>query len=567
MSRLIFDLEANGLNELVLDRKGNPLTEADRIHVMVTKDIDTGDICVYREDTILDGVDALCNAELIIGHNIMLYDIPVLERHTHSITTKAYDTLIISRMMFPDKADHPLGGNSLKAWGEYLGEYKGDYTDGWEKWSQDMEDYCIQDVHVSEKIFRYQQEFIQKNDKPVRLEHMVTRIIANQIENGFGFDLDSAQRLEQQLMYEKASVEDNMRKIFPDKTHVRVSEKTGKRLKDKIEVFNPGSRKQIGDRLHNKYGWSPPVTEKGNYNIDATVLKTLDFPEAKELCIYFDTTKLISQVSDWVARASHSRDGRIHGSLNPQGTVTGRMTASQPNLQQVSGDPRARALFQPREGWVEVGIDASGLEARLLASRMAEFDSGAYADVILNGDIHTTNQIAAGLSTRDQAKTFFYGFIYGAGNKKIGEIVGKGEAVGARLKKKFLSELPALKKVMDRAKVSADSRKAVTLLDGRSVPVRSAHKALNTQIQGDGAVVMKLAQCILNERIKQHKLTNEAKFMATVHDEWQLECTPECADQIGQLGVTSIIESGERLKCRMPMDGEYKIGKNWSECH
>ena len=489
MSRLIFDLEANGLNELVLDRKGNPLTEADRIHVMVTKDIDTGDICVYREDTILDGVDALCNAELIIGHNIMLYDIPVLERHTHSITTKAYDTLIISRMMFPDKADHPLGGNSLKAWGEYLGEYKGDYTDGWEKWSQDMEDFCIQDVHVSEKIFRYLQEFIQKNDKPVRLEHMVTRIIANQIENGFGFDLDSAQRLEQQLMYEKASVEDNMRKIFPDKTHVRVSEKTGKRLKDKIEVFNPGSRKQIGDRLHNKYGWSPPVTEKGNYNIDATVLKTLDFPEAKELCIYFDTTKLISQVSDWVARASHSRDGRIHGSLNPQGTVTGRMTASQPNLQQVSGDPRARALFQPREGWVEVGIDASGLEARLLASRMAEFDSGAYA------------------------------------------------------------------------------RKAVTLLDGRSVPVRSAHKALNTQIQGDGAVVMKLAQCILNERIKQHKLTNEAKFMATVHDEWQLECTPECADQIGQLGVTSIIESGERLKCRMPMDGEYKIGKNWSECH
>jgi len=560
-------LEANGLNELVLDRKGNPHTEADRIHVLVTKDIDTGSVEVYREDAIADGVNALCDADLIIGHNIMLYDIPILERSTHTISSKAYDTLIISRMMYPDKAEHPLGGNSLKAWGEKLGEYKSDYQGGWDEWNQEMEDYCIQDVHVSEKIFKYQLDFIRKNEKPVRLEHMVTKIIANQIENGFGFDLESAQILERDLMFEKASIEDRMRSIFPDKIHIRYSEKTGKRLKDKVEVFNPGSRQQIGNRLHEKYGWNPPTTEKGNYNIDATVLSSLEFSEAKELCKYFDTTKLISQVSDWVTRATHSRDGRIHGSLNPQGTVTGRMTASQPNLQQVSGDSRARALFVPRAGWVQVGIDASGLEARLLASRMAEFDSGSYADVILNGDIHTTNQTAAGLSTRDQAKTFFYGFIYGAGNKKIGEIVGKGEAVGSRLKKKFLAELPALKKVMDRARVSADSRKGVTLLDGRLVPVRSPHKALNTQIQGDGAIVMKLAQCILNKRIEEHSLTEKAKFMATVHDEWQLECSPECAEIVGQLGVTSITESGEKLGCRMRLDGEYKIGKDWSECH
>ena len=567
MSRLIFDLEANGLNELVLDRKGVPRPEADRIHVLVTKDIDTGSVEVYRENDVNDGVRALCNADIIIGHNIILYDIPILERGTHRIPTKVYDTLIISRMMFPDKADHPLGGNSLKAWGEYLGEYKTDYQGGWEAWSQEMEDYCIQDVHVSERIFRYQLDFIKKNEKPVRLEHMVTNIIADQIENGFGFNLEAAQSLEQELMYEKASIEDQMRSIFPDKIHVRYSDKTGKRLKDKVEVFNPGSRQQIGDRLIEKYNWEPPTTDKGNYNIDAQVLKALDFPEAKQLCTYFDTTKLMSQVSDWVTRASHSRDGRIHGSLNPQGTVTGRMTASQPNLQQVSGDARARALFRPRDGWKQVGIDASGLEARLLASRMAEFDGGDYADVILNGDIHTTNQEAAGLSTRDQAKTFFYGFIYGAGNKKIGEIVGKGESVGAKLKKKFLAELPALKKVMDRARVSADSRKAVTLLDGRSVPVRSAHKALNTQIQGDGAIVMKLAQCILNEKIKENGLADKAKFMATVHDEWQLECDPSVAEQVGKLGVTSITEAGERLGCRMRLDGEFKIGENWSECH
>jgi DNA polymerase I-like protein with 3'-5' exonuclease and polymerase domains len=505
----------------------------------------------------------LRDADCIIGHNISIYDVPVLERFYGPIQTKQQDTLIISRMMYPERADHPLGGNSLECWGKSLGCLKQDYQGGWEEYSDEMLKYCIQDVEVSHKIWEAQQEFINDNPKSIWLEHEVTRIISNQIVNGFCFNLNAAYDLEEELQYNKISIEDEMRQSFPPLVEERWSEKTGRRLKDKVTIFNPGSRKQIAQRLGDKYGWRPPVTEKGNPKVDEAVLRELKFPEAETLIRYFDITKLQGQVSDWIKRATHSRDGRIHGMVNPQGTVTGRMTASQPNLQQVSGDKRARALFIPSAKNVQVGIDASGLEARMLASRMAKYDQGAYAKIILEGDIHSENQHAAGLPTRNDAKTFFYGFLYGAGNEKIGKIIGKNANAGAALKKKFLSRLPALRKVIEDVKAHVDKTGKVKLLDGRLVPCRSQHAALNVQLQGDGAIVMKLAQVLFERKIKDMPV----KFMATVHDEWQLECPPEIAEEVGKLGVQALLEAGEKLDCKMPIDGEYQIGKDWSECH
>ena len=563
MNRLVLDIEANGLNEINLNSKGDVIPEVTQVHCLVIKDVDTNEIKTYTGMDIRSGVDVLRNASCLIGHNITIYDIPVLERFYGPILTKQQDTLIISRMMYPERGDHPLGGNSLECWGKHLGCHKQDYQGGWEEYSDEMLEYCIQDVEVSHKIWEAQQEFISANPKSVWLEQQVTRIIANQIANGFCFDIDAAYDLEEELQYNKISIEDEMRQSFPPITEERWSEKTGRRLKDKVTVFNPGSRKQIAERLSAKYGWVPPLTDKGNPKVDEAVLRELKYPEAKVLIKYFDTIKLQGQVSDWIKRAYHSRDGKIHGMVNPQGTVTGRMTASQPNLQQVSGDKRARALFKPSAGNVQVGIDASGLEARMLASRMAKYDKGAYAKIILEGDIHSENQHAAGLPTRNDAKTFFYGFLYGAGNEKIGKIIGKNANAGAALKKKFLTRLPALKKVIDDVKAHVDRTGKVKLLDGRLVPCRSQHAALNVQLQGDGAIVMKVAQVLLERKIKDMPV----KFMATVHDEWQLECPEDIAEEVGKLGVQALLEAGEKLDCKMPIDGEYQIGKDWSECH
>jgi len=561
MTRLVFDIEADGLNELTLNKKGEAFKECSKIHCLVTKDIDTGEINVYTEANMEHGVTALCNADLLIGHNITLYDIPVIQRLCRPVQAGKLDTLIVSRMMYPEKTTNPMGGNSLACWGKHLGFEKMDYQGGWEQCSDEMIKYCIQDVEVSHKIYNAQQSFINKYNKQVTLEHIVTDIIATQINNGIAFDLGEALDLEMRLHEEKAEIEDTLRRVFPTIIEERYSDKTGKRLKDKVTIFNPGSRQQIADRLGEKYNWKPPLTDKGNPKVDSQVLKKLEYPEAEYLSRYFDLSKMQAQVTDWCLRASNSRDGRIHGSVNPQGTVTGRMTASQPNLQQVHSDKRMRSLFVPASGKVMVGIDASGLEARMLGSRMAKYDNGEYADVILTKDIHDYNMEQAGLTDRDVSKTFFYGFIYGAGNDKISKITKRN---GKRLKEKFLENMPALKKVIDDVKWQVSKKSTITLLDGREVPCRSEHAALNVQLQGDGAIVMKLAQAILYTKIKN---TVGVKFLATVHDEWQLECSPEVAEAVGKAGVESIIDAGVRLGVKMPLDGEYKIGNNWSETH
>jgi DNA polymerase-1 len=569
MNRIVFDIEANGLNELVLNQKGDVFPEVTKIHCLVAMDVDTEEVFTFGPCEIEEGIKLLKNATILIGHNIISYDLAVLNRlYGESVASlDVIDTLIVSRLMYPDKSQHPLGGNSLACWGSYLQSEKMEYSGGWEAFSEEMLTYCIQDVKVNREIFLHQEAFIKEHEKTIQLEHILSKILSEQTENGFGFNLIKARDLYSTLDEVKIKIERYFADLFPPIVEERFSDKTGKRLKDKITLFNPGSRKQIADRLQSKYGWKPPVTEKGNPKVDEAVLRSLPYEEAKILVRYFNDIKLMGQVSDWINRAENSRDGRIHGSINPQGTVTGRMTASQPNLQQVSSDKRARALFVPREDWVEVGIDASGLEARMLANHMAEYDNGDYGKAVVNGDVHDTNQKAAGLPTRDKAKTFFYGFIYGAGDAKIGKIVNQSAAAGKRLKTRFLKQLPALKKVIDKCKFQVNKDGSIKLLDGRKVPCRSIHAALNVQLQGDGAIIMKLAQCIFHRKIRQKGLSQQAKFMATVHDEWQVECEPQVADLVGKLGIQSIEEAGVRLSCVVPLEGTYKIGKNWAECH
>mgnify|MGYP003110469922 CR=1 FL=1 len=562
--KLAFDIEANGLSEVIINKKGKPEKEGDTIFCICTQDVDTGEKRSFLPNEFDKAVEYLNSADLIIGHNIIMYDIPMIERLVGPLTTKAYDTLIVSRLMYPDRQNHPLGNNSLEAWGKHLGSDKLEFHD-FSELTDEMIVYCEQDVEITVAIFKVQQKYVRKYIKSIKLEHKIAKIVSDQIINGFGFDLDAAEELERDLLMEKVQIEDNLGQTFPPIVEERWSEKTGKRLKDKITVFNPGSRKQIAERLKTKYNWNAPKTEKGNPKVDESVLKSLDFPEAKQLCEYFYTTKLLGQLEDWILRSTSSRDSRIHGSVNTQGTVTGRMTASQPNMQQVSGDKRARSLFVPRKNWTQVGIDASGLEARLLASRMARWDDGEFGNSVLNDDIHTVNQRKAQLPTRDAAKTFFYALIYGAGDMKIGKIVGSNAKQGKIIKHRYLEEMPALKQLLANVEWQVAKKGTITLLDGREVPCRSGHKALNVQIQGDGAMIMKLAQILLERDLRPYK--DQYNFMATVHDEWQIECDPIIADIVGKIGCDAIHRSGKILGCQVRMDGEYRIGKNWSECH
>jgi len=213
------------------------------------------------------------------------------------------------------------------------------------------------------------------------------------------------------------------------------------------------------------------------------------------------------------------------------------------------------------DGHKLVGIDASGLELRMLAHYVRD---ERYTNEILSGDIHTANMRAAGLTDRNQAKTFIYAFLYGAGAAKIGQIVGGGYREGQQLIDSFLRNIPALAKLRERV-ATHSAGGTLPGLDGRRLRVRSEHAALNTLLQGAGAVVMKQALVLLSESLNQYDIPH--KLVANVHDEFQIEVPENFADVVGKAAVRAIRNAGDVLDLRCPLDAEYNVGNNWAETH
>jgi len=328
--------------------------------------------------------------------------------------------------------------------------------------------------------------------------------------------------------------------------------------------------------VFNNLGIELPVESDGvKPKIDEQTLTSIDHPIAKDLLDYLMVTKRLGQLSEGQnAWLKLQKNGILHGKVNTNGAVTGRCTHSSPNLAQVPSSrleygEKCRELFTVRNGYKLVGCDASGLELSMLAHYMAFYDGGQYAKIVTEGDVHTVNQQAAGLETRDQAKTMIYALLYGAGDQKMGQIIGGGAAEGQKLKRKFFSSLPAL------ARLQADVQRKVKHggeligLDGRILPIRSSHAALNMLLQSAGAVVMKVALIqlfhLLNGLRWQHG--REYAFVANIHDEFQAEVTPDKAETFGKLAVESIQHAGKQLKLNVRLDGEFKIGNNWAETH
>ena len=301
-------------------------------------------------------------------------------------------------------------------------------------------------------------------------------------------------------------------------------------------------------------------------------------PDAQLVAEYLIVQKRASQVSSWLDAVS--LEGRVHGRVVGSGAATGRMTHISPNMAQIpsvrkiydgmSHIERVKATYGAEcrkcwtvpEGHKLVGIDASGLELRMLAHYMKD---EAYTNTILEGDIHTANQKAAGLDTRDQAKTFIYAFLYGAGDSKIGSIAGKGAAHGKKLKKDFLDNVPALKKLKTLIEGIAEKTGTIPALDGRRIRIRKAYSALNFLLQGAGATVMK--QALLNGVDSLRAANIPFKIVANVHDELQVETPEHFAKAVGIHFRNAIITAGEDLELRCPMDAEYKIGADWSATH
>ena len=543
--RAVVDIEADSLNPT-------------KVHCVVAKDVDTGKVYPFPPDLLHGFRDWSLGVKQFIMHNGISFDAPVLNRllGTDIKPHQIVDTLILSQLLNPMRDN----GHSLEAWGNKLAMPKGD-VDTFEVYTPDMLEYCKQDVNITHKLF----EVLQKEGRgfsksSVYLEHQVRLIIDQQEKNGFYLDMQKAMSLYNKLRDEANELEKWAVTNF-DPTVVELKTKT------KYIPFNIGSRQQIAERLM-ELGWKPKQhTDKGNIIINEAVLDTIELPEAKKFSRFFLLQKRIAQIKSWI-EACDDTDGRVHGRVMTLKTITGRMSHHSPNMAQI---PAVRSPYgkECRDCWTVdnpythsiVGTDASGLELRCLAHLM---NDATFTDILLTGDIHTHNMQMAGLTNRDQAKTFIYAFMYGAGASKIGQIVGAGAKEGQQLINKFLSSMPALKRVRDSV-TKAANKGMIKGIDGRLLHIRSPHSALNTLIQGAGAVVCKVWLINMIKRIR--RMGVDAKLVASIHDEYQFEVLNKDVKRFGQLTKDAMKDTEKQLHMKCPLDNEWKVGRTWAQTH
>jgi len=599
-SWLIFDCETNGLYD-----------QATVVYCIVVYDITKQQTFSYGPDSITAALAHLATANVLIGHNVIFYDIPVLEKlHSFQHNARVLDTLICTRLIWPKELLYELdteqytevppklrGSAGLKAWGWRLADHKIDFKD-FSEYSEEMLAYCVQDVEVTKKLW----EHICKQDYPepaLKVEHDFALAINKQIRAGIPFDVDAALDLVDVLRAKQADLEGQLKQIFPPIKHSnwftpKVNNTTRGYVKGvpyekiRIEEFNPGSRQQIVDRLKSKYGWKPEkTTEKGNPILDDEVLERLPYPEAKPLAEYMLVKKRLGQIADgnnaWL-KLVNNEDGRMHGDVVTNGCITGRCAHRYPNMGQVPAGyspygHECRSLFHAPDDWNLIGIDAKALELRCLAGYLALWDNGEYASMVVNPeiDIHSYNQEQFGVATRDISKRLLYGMLYGCGAIKAGTIIDPDEKSEVVLKKlgstainSFMKGVPALKKLKQQLEETIGIRGYLIGLDRRTLHCRSAFKALNVLLQSSGAILMKQVVTFTQRNIEQnlglvHGQDWEQLLM--VHDEIQIACKPQHTEAIREQAMQAFPQAQEFFGFRCLIQGDSRVGSTWADTH
>jgi len=581
-----FDVETNALK----------IRDVTKVHCCAV--FDGTNTTLYKNAK--EWISILENADVLIGHNIIQYDIPAIQQVYPSFKPKGkvVDTLILCRMLYPDILDRDFqkkwegmpiqlyGRHSLEAYGFRLGYSK--RHAGLEDFSvltDELAERCVCDVELNLKLWRRLQPKADDIPCAVDLEMRFAQLIALQERSGFGFNVQGALELEAQINEQLNTLGERLRQRFPFVDGGLFTPKrdnssrgyVGGAAMCRLTDLNPNSRDHVAWVLQTLLEWKPEeFTKEGKPKLDETILSKI--PGAEDFVSHFTLQKRLGQLSTgnnaWLKLVES--DNRIHGSVITVGCATARCSHVNPNMAQVPAvrsvlGPECRALFGPGRlgggrSTKQVGVDLSGIEARCLAHYLWPFDEGKFANEVLNGDIHTANQKAAGLATRDQAKTFFYALMYGAGAEKLGLITGQD---GAKLKRKYFRNMPALASLSKRVIAKAEDEGFVKGLDGRQIRIRSSHSALNFLLQSAGAIISKLWYITCFEELSKagFEYGVDWSFLAHVHDEVQFAVAAERAEELGLIAVRSSRLAGDALGLRIGIDSEFKIGDTWAECH
>jgi len=614
--------------------------DAKHIWIIVCQDVKTKAVEIFRKPT-SDPAEAMrfkhyCHSyDKFVFHNGIGFDVPVINRLLgHTIEEKdVIDTLIISRLVNFEI----MGGHSLDAWGRRLGLHKGDFKDFAGGLTQEMEDYCVNDVAVTVKLFeRFKSVIMDRGwSKALRCEHDIQSVCEQMRRNGFAFDADKAEQMLVEILDRMDQLQDQFQIDFPPvlkevkriKYRVKADGSLYKSVTDALESypqtnkdgddlvcfdwveFSASSPKQRIERLW-EAGWKPYEKTKGHiafereggepekakhyayygWTCSENNLNTLPATApsgAKALAEWLTLDGRRSSLVEWLGCVAS--DGRIHGKFNHIGAWTGRLSHAAPNQANIpaafTGQPKTaveevkakydgpfRSLWKVEDGNWLVGTDAEGIQLRVLADLM---QSEEYVHAIISGkkedqtDIHNLNRKALGLDhiTRDDAKTFIYAFLLGAGNAKVGQILRVSSQQAQQAVLNFMDSISGLKKLKTKIIPQIAERGYFRGYDGRKVVVPSEHKTLAGMLQNGESTIMKHA-CLKWIADAQKEKIN-FKLVTWPHDEWQTEVigSKNAAERLGQIQRDAIEWAGRDLGLMCPLAGSTDIGKNWFDTH
>jgi hypothetical protein len=590
---MFFDLETDGL-------------DPDVIHCIAVGE-EGHPVWSYGPDQIKEGLEMLCEADELIAHNGIGYDFKVIEKLYPSwpFNGKRVDTLVLSRLIRADLKNEDFefnwaveemprrmyGSHGLKAWGLRLqknlgsGFLKGDYDGGWEHWSQEMQDYCEQDVKVTMALYKYLKPDTWPQDA-LDMAHQISTIAEDIGKAGWTFDEAKAGKLYAELCTKREELDHELQDLFePWEVHETFIPKRNNKtlgyiegepfVKTTVVDFNHNSRRHIEFCLTKKYGWKPSKkTPQGHAIIDEVVLGDLDYPEAKKLSELFLIQKRIGQLAEgpqaWMKKVDS--DGKLRHRIICPSTRTLRCTHIQPNLSQVPAvrlpyGQQCRELFTVPSGYQLVGSDLSGIEIRLFAHFCAAYDGGEYAKKVLESDIHQSNAEAFSDShtkvERSVAKGALYALLYGSGDYRLGAMVGKGAKEGKRLKHNFIAAVPSYGILKDKVE-QASEKGFITSLGGNRIKVNSTHTALNSLLQSASSAVSSMWLILLSNEIKRQNL--DVTILGWIHDEVQMAVKGD-PDHVGNLARRCAKEAGEAFSLRIPIEAEYSVGRTWADTH
>lgn len=616
---LVFDLETNGL-----------MPNVSVVHCIGIADVHTGELFSFPPDNIQAGLDMLSQADVLSGHNIISYDYKVLAKiyNWHPRPgTRTLDTMVIARVMHSDikkedfanpafvKAGGKIGGHRLKDWGIRLGEHKAEYDGGWETYTPEMMIYMMQDVKTNVRLLQHLKP-LDYPRAPLDLEHRVEEVCYRITEAGWPFDIKKAGQLHAMLCKRRDELSASLvarygswqevdRVVVPKRPNVKlgytgsyfpvldvftdepVVDAKGKPVMRfegqsvthwKTVTFNPASRIHIEKKLR-EGGWEPTeFTDGGRAKLDDEVLESLKLPEATELVEFLMVQKRIGQIAEgagaWLTAVGD--DGRIHGRYNPMGTPHSRASHFGPNMAQVPNShslygPECRELFTVPKGWKLVGADMAGCQLRVLGHYIGAFDGGKYGRIVSEGDIHTYHMEVAApdIKSRDTSKTTIYALIFSAGPPKLGAINGGDAAMGRRIHSKLMRNIPGFGKLVEAVK-AATHKGWLKGLDGRRVPIRSAHSALNYLIASGEAILCKTWACnAYDELCSKYDQGWDKDFCVVgfIHDEVNVACRAEIAEDVGKILVHHAEHAGDAYGFRTALKSESKIGITWQDVH